>query len=243
MATNFNDSTPSAAAGGVNVKWQTDGSGNVSAYVPSAATAGGVLVETGNYNAQASDSGKLITFNSASAYTYTLLATAPASPWWVIVKNINTGVATVAYNTNTIDGKSSNVVLAQGDSVAIYSDGTHYYTGLPRTISIAAYSPGVGVNNAILAYLKMDRTCIFPASAPNSYAVANTAATGSTTFTLKKNGSSFCTIVFSSSGTTGAFTQASDAVFAAGDVFEIDGPATADASLANIGITLQGYRF
>ena len=30
---NFNDTTPAAAAGGTNVKWQSDASGNVSAYV------------------------------------------------------------------------------------------------------------------------------------------------------------------------------------------------------------------
>lgn len=34
MATNFNDLTPVAPALGMNVKWQTDGSGNVSAYLP-----------------------------------------------------------------------------------------------------------------------------------------------------------------------------------------------------------------
>ena len=34
MSTNFNDSVPAPVAGGVNVKFQTDGSGNDSAYVP-----------------------------------------------------------------------------------------------------------------------------------------------------------------------------------------------------------------
>ena len=33
MSTNLNDSTPAAPAGGINVKWQTDGSGNDSAYL------------------------------------------------------------------------------------------------------------------------------------------------------------------------------------------------------------------
>lgn len=34
MSANFNDTTPAAPTNGVNVKWQTDGSGNDSAYVP-----------------------------------------------------------------------------------------------------------------------------------------------------------------------------------------------------------------
>lgn len=37
MGSNLNDTTPAAPAGGVNVKWQTDGAGNDSAYVPSSA--------------------------------------------------------------------------------------------------------------------------------------------------------------------------------------------------------------
>lgn len=34
MSSNFNDTTPAAPAGHINVKFQTDGAGNVSAYVP-----------------------------------------------------------------------------------------------------------------------------------------------------------------------------------------------------------------
>ena len=37
MATNFNDSLPAAPTGGTNVKFQTDGSGNDSAYIPTPA--------------------------------------------------------------------------------------------------------------------------------------------------------------------------------------------------------------
>lgn len=37
---NFNDTTPSALSGKTNVKWQVDGSGNVSAYVPTAVPGG-----------------------------------------------------------------------------------------------------------------------------------------------------------------------------------------------------------
>lgn len=239
MSSNFNDTTPAPPAGGTNVKWQSDGGGNDSAYV----LLGGVLKKTSSYNAAAGDSGALVQFNAASAANYVLLATAPAAGWFVIVKNVNVGVVTVTYNTNTIDGKSANLSLSQGDSVAIYSDGTHYYTGLPRPQSIGVFIPGVGTNNQVALYVKMDRATIFPASAPNSYAVAKAAATGSTTYTLSKNGSSFATVVWSGAGTVGAWTQASDAVFAPGDILEIDGPATADATLANIGITLQGYRF
>lgn len=204
---------------------------------------GGVLKETSNYNAASGDSGKLISFNTSSAVSYTLLATPSSSTWFVFVKNIGTGALTINPNGLTIDGSSSNMTLYQGDSVMISTDGTNYFTGMPRTISVVAFAPSTLGNSQIMGYFKMDRPCVFPASAPNSYAVASVAATGSTTITIYKNGSSFATVVFSASGTTGAFTQSSSTSFAAGDILEIQGPSSADATLANIGITLQGYRY
>jgi hypothetical protein len=50
MASNFNDTLPVAPAGGVNVKWQTDGAGNDSAYIPSGSfipAGGGDFVKLG----------------------------------------------------------------------------------------------------------------------------------------------------------------------------------------------------
>jgi hypothetical protein len=243
MASNFNDTTPAAPAGFLNVKWQTDGAGNDSAYIP-AGGGGGVLIKTADYNVAAADSGKLIQMNSSSAHTITLLASAPAASWWVLIKNINTGVLTVARNGLTIDGMSSDLKLWQGDSVMVFSDGSNYETGLPRTFDVGAFAPGVGTNNQVLLRFIPTRTCIFPANAPNSTGTASANATGNTIYTLKKNGSSFATIQFNSGGVTYTWTQASDATFnGTTDVFEIDGPATADATLADVGILLQGYRF
>lgn len=116
------------------------------------------------------------------------------------------------------------------------------YVGPGLPIDLGCFVPGVGTNNQILLSLALNRAITFPAGATLSHAIATIAATGSTTFTFKKNGSSFATAVFAGSGTTATFTQASDAVFVAGDILEIDGPATADATLANIGITLAGVR-
>jgi Iap family predicted aminopeptidase len=59
-------------------------------------------------------------------------------------------------------------------------------------------------------------------------------------FTLKRNGTSIGTITFAASGTTGTFSFASSVTWAAGDLFEMDGPATADTTLANINIDLAG---
>lgn len=182
--------------------------------------------------------------NSAAAHTITLLASAPVASWFIIVKNINTGVLTVARNGLTIDGKSSNLTLMQGDSVYIGTDASNYMTGLPRTFDIAVTAPGVGTNNQILARFVLTRAAIFPASAPNSTGTASATATGNTTYTFKKGGVSFATLLYGTGSATGAYTQASDATFnGTSDLFEIDGPATADATLKDVGIGFQGYKF
>ena len=233
-------SSPAAPTGSVNVTWQ-DSVSNVSAYVQ--IPPGTVGVKTSDYTIASTDNGSLLILNSSSAHTFTLLGTAPAEPWFIFVRNVGTGALTISRNGLTIDGKSSNVVLYQGDGTIIASDASNYWQGAPRPATLFVFAGGVGSNSQILFYAAMDRPIIFPASAPNSYGEATASATGSTTFTFYKNGSSFATGVFSASGTTAAFTQASDATFAAGDILKVGGPATADATLANVGFSFQGYRF
>src|SRR5260370_15696430 len=119
MASNFNDTTTAAQAGKVNVKWQTDGAGNDSANY-AIGLGGGVSVKTADYSVVAGDTGKLIQMNSAAAHIITLLAVAPAATWWIIVRNIGTGVLTISRNTLTIDGKATDMKLWQGDSILIF---------------------------------------------------------------------------------------------------------------------------
>lgn len=73
-----------------------------------------------------------------------------------------------------------------------------------------------------------------------SRASAGTAATASTTFNIAKNGTNFGTMVFAIGGTTASFVAATPPAFAAGDVLTVTGPASADATLANIGFILAG---
>ena len=115
---------------------------------------------------------------------------------------------------------------------------------------IPVYNKGVGANGDILFYGIPTRAIKFPSGAASSKAVAQVAATGTggtaATFTFKKGGSGFATCVFDSGvggGLVGTWTQASDATFnGTSDVLEVDGPATADATLANFSMILRGYR-
>jgi hypothetical protein len=86
------------------------------------------------------------------------------------------------------------------------------------------------------------RSVVFAAGLSPSRGAAGTAATASTTFTIKKNGSSVGSFNFAISATTATFTMASGTTFAAGDVMTVEAPATPDATLAGITFTLSGTR-
>lgn len=68
---------------------------------------------------------------------------------------------------------------------------------------------------------------------------ALTAATSSTTFLFKRNGTQFGSATFAASATTAVVSLIS-ATIAASDVISVEGPATADLTLADISILLKG---
>jgi hypothetical protein len=81
-----------------------------------------------------------------------------------------------------------------------------------------------------------------PNGGSGSVAKADVAATGSTTFDIRKNGSSVATFNFGAGNATAAFTVTGDQDFAAGDVLTITAPATPDATLSGIGASLACLR-
>lgn len=92
-----------------------------------ASQTGGVNNQTGTtYAVVAADSGKLITFNNASAVAVTLPAASsfPTNTAFEFA-DIGAGAATITPTTSTING-SSSLVLNQNRSVAIFSDGVNY---------------------------------------------------------------------------------------------------------------------
>jgi hypothetical protein len=105
---------------------------------------------------------------------------------------------------------------------------------------IALFAAGVMAASEVILRFTATRAFSIAAAASGSKASAGTAATASTILNLKKNGSSFGTLEFAAAATVGVFTQGTLVNFAAGDVIQISGPATADATLANISISLKG---
>lgn len=117
---------------------------------------------------------------------------------------------------------------------------TFVLTDAPYDLTV--FVEGTMANGETILRYVAPRNFSIPAGGAGSGANAATAATGSTTLTLTKNGTSFGTLVFAPSATTATVTISTQTDFALGDVFAITGPSTADATLANIGISLAGFR-
>lgn len=75
-------------------------------------------------------------------------------------------------------------------------------------------------------------------SQANSSAIAQVAATASTVFTLKRNGTTIGTITFAAAATAGSISLSSTAV-TLGQVVTVHAPASADATLADIAFLLR----
>ena len=153
-----------------------------------------------------------------------------------------TALITNAYMANMADGRikgnvsggaaaPSDLTAAQVETLLQPYLPFEFYTfvgGLTGNAwNLAAYTPSTDV---ILTTAK-------------AACVVGTAATGSTTYTLRDNGASIGTAVITAASTTCAATiTSSPYTVAAGHVITITGPVTGDATAADVGITFGGTR-
>lgn len=102
--------------------------------------------------------------------------------------------------------------------------------------------PGKPAISQKVLIFKCTQAFTLAAGLTNSQAFAGTAAAGSSVFTIEKNGVALTggTLTWAATGTVPTLALTSQASFAVGDRLTITAPGTQDATLADIGITLQG---
>lgn len=96
-------------------------------------------------------------------------------------------------------------------------------------------------NDIVMNYVST-RTITMPGDFAGSFAKAQDAATGATSFDVQKNGGSIGTIAFAPSATSGTFTSSGGLpqTLFPGDVLTVVAPGSPDATLARVAITFLG---
>jgi hypothetical protein len=147
---NLSNTTPAAPSGSLNIQWQQDGAGNVSANVPGFAGIAGVNAQVGtSYTVVASDSGKLVTLSNSAAVAVTLpVATSFPAQFFLYFTNLGAGTVTITPTTSTLDN-AANIILLKGQGVLVFSDGNNYWTTGSLALGKAAIAlTGQGANIA-----------------------------------------------------------------------------------------------
>ena len=152
----------------------------------------------------------------------------------VLQVNLDSGIAGFTSLSDTppsYAGKSRKGVAVRSDEAGLEF--------VDRVADIGTFVSGIPGNSEIV--LRVIAASAFDVPTSGHQGSSETNATASTVFTFKKNGVSFGTATFASSGNTATYSITATA-FAAGDVLSITAPASADATLADISLTLHATR-
>ena len=138
-------------------------------------------------------------------------------------------------------------VVTGTSTVTSYTDERSYAPSALTAVGtqpydLLMYFPGVPTNNQVMGRIIIPRAITLPASLTGSYASSIVAATGATTLTIAKNGSSIGTVNFGAGSASATFTFASAVSFVAGNILTLTNQSTADATLAGVSVTLAATR-
>lgn len=153
-----------------------------------------------------------------------------------------TGAGTLAMSLKT---QAKNTFLAGPASGADAAPTMRALTqaDLPaQPFDLTAFYPGVPPASVKVTRVPFARAVTFPANFAGSIGIASVAATASTVFDVRKNGSSIGSITFAAGATTATFSTTGAVSLAAGDYLSIWTPSTPDATLADPGFVLAGSR-
>lgn len=167
-------------------------------------------------------------------------------------QQINDGTVQRADLDATTAGNAVIKKVLAGTGITLVSTGVDTGTGDVTINATAFYDIGLFIEGVMTAGEKVYKfPCVRPFTIPTNMAgsvvIAELAATASSTMLLKRipSGSTtatqFGSLAFAAAGTipTMTVTQTS---FAVGDILEVDGAATADATLGNVAMTIMASR-
>lgn len=107
-------------------------------------------------------------------------------------------------------------------------------------VELSMFAGGKPTTGELLFRHEFTAAIGIPINLANSQGSSGVAATASAIFSLKKNGTQFGTATWAAAGTEPTFAAVATASFAIGDVLSITAPASVDATLADISLSIVG---
>ena len=138
---------------------------------------------------------------------------------------------------------SANIVGGGAQSLASVPAYSYTVTGSGKAsvaTTVSGSYTGPTTANLVVQRYVFAGTVMFPAGLIGSQGTAGVAATATTTYSIKKNGTNVGTMVFAAGATTAGFTMPSATTFMASDILTVVTPASPDATLANLAWTFVG---
>jgi hypothetical protein len=132
------------------------------------------------------------------------------------------------------------VTAKAGNTLTLLNSGGQVGVSFPYDVGL--YAAGKPAASAILMRFVFNRVISTAINLAGSVASLGTAPTASAAFSLTKNGSAIGTLNFAAGATSGTFTVAAAQNFVSGDVLAITAPGTADSTLSDLSVTLNGTR-
>lgn len=104
------------------------------------------------------------------------------------------------------------------------------------------FFPGVPVSGATLSQIAMTRPVRWDMGMPGFQGYSQVNASAPATLTINRNGSSVGTVNFATSTAVATITLANAVLWLPGDILTIVNQGSADATLANMSVSLVGHR-
>jgi hypothetical protein len=140
-------------------------------------------------------------------------------------------------------GDITDVVLAApAPGHMLRRNGSNQWVNEETPYDLSMFLPGVYSAGALMAQIVFDRAVSFPVDFASSAGYSGVTATAGTVLDVQKNGVNIGTITFDNLGNTATFSLAGGASFVVGDRISILNENPADATLADLSITLRGAR-
>ena len=163
----------------------------------------------------------------------------PTGPSGADGTSTNTGATGPTGQSSTLYDDPDVLITAPTNGQTLQFDSSNSkWVNANTPFNISMTIAGQMINGETAITYVVPEALVLPEGATNSYAIALVAATSNVTVDLNKNGTEFGTITWGPGATTGNIVVPTTTTFVMGDVVTIVGPAQADSTLADIGITL-----